>query len=197
MKIILASSSPRRKKILESIGTKFNVIKPVFDESSISYNKNPKEYCKTLAIKKAESIMNDTPNSIIISADTIVICKSKLLNKPENKKDAFRMLNLLSGIKHEVYTGVAIANSTENKVISLFHEKTEVEFKKLNQNIINYYIKNYKPYDKAGSYGIQEFSSLFVKKINGCYFNVIGLPISALYDEIKKLNLEHFILKSL
>ena len=197
MKIILASSSPRRKKILKSIGTKFNVIKPVFDESGISYNKNPGEYCETLAIKKAESIMNNLSNSIVISADTIVICKSELLNKPENEKDASRMLNLLSGVKHDVYTGVAIVDSTKNKVISLFHEKTEVEFKKLNQNIINYYIKNYKPYDKSGSYGIQEFSSLFVKKINGCYFNVIGLPISSLYDEIKKLNLEHFILKSL
>ena len=141
--------------------------------------------------------MNDTPNSIIISADTIVIYKTELLNKPKNKKDASRMLNLLSGVKHKVYTGVAIANSAKNKAISLFHEKTEVEFKKLDQNIIDYYIKNYKPYDKAGSYGIQEFSSLFVKKINGCYFNVIGLPISTLYDEIKKLDLEHFILKSL
>ena len=124
MKIILASSSPRRKKILESIGVKFNVIKPVFDESSISYNKNPEEYCKTLAIKKAESIINDTPNSIIISADTIVIYKTELLNKPENRTDASRMLNLLSGVKHEVYTGVAIANSAKNKAISLFHEET-------------------------------------------------------------------------
>ena len=106
------------------------------------------------------------------------------------------MLNFLSGKKHEVYTGVVIGKS-KDEVVSSFYEKTDVEFRKLNQNMINHYIERFKPYDKAGSYGIQEFSSLFVKKIDGCYFNVIGLPVSALYEEIKKLNLEHFILKSL
>lgn len=195
MKIVLASSSPRRRKILESIGLEFDTIVPKFDEKSVVYNGLPEKYCQVLAIKKMESVINKVSDSIIISADTIVICKSKLLNKPKNRQDASRMLNFLSGQKHTVYTGVALGFG-KDRVMSSFYEKTVVEFKELSQDMIDYYIEKYEPYDKSGSYGIQEFSSLFVKKIDGCYFNIIGLPVSALYDEIKKLNLEHFILKS-
>jgi len=177
MKIILASASPRRKEILKKITNNFIVYPSNFDESSIPINNNVEEYCKNLALQKAIDISNKFPSKYVIGADTIVYCNNKILGKPKNNLDAKKHLLLLSNKKHIVYTGVAVVN--KSKIIQKsFIDKTSVLFHKLDINDINYYIKNYKPFDKAGSYAIQDWSSIFVKKINGCFYNVVGFPLS-------------------
>lgn len=177
MKIILASASPRRKEILKKITNNFKVYPSNFDESSIPINNNPKEYCKDLAIYKATDISSKFPDKFIIGADTIVYCNNKILGKPKNKSEAKEHLLLLSNKEHIVYTAVALVNKSK-KIQKSFIAETSVLFYKLNINDINYYIKNYKPFDKAGAYAIQDWSSIFVKKINGCFYNVVGFPLS-------------------
>lgn len=128
-----------------------------------------------------------TGKGIIITADTIVVLKKHVLGKPKNKKDAFRILKLLSGKTHIVYTGYTIKNTSTGKTI-FGYEKTDVTFNKLEDKLILDYIAGGSPMDKAGAYGIQDdFGAVFVKKINGCYYNVIGLPISKVYKSLKNI----------
>ena len=177
MKIILASKSPRRKEILKKITNNFKVHPSNFDESSIPINDNPEKYCKDLALYKAADISNKFPDKYIIGADTIVYCNNKILGKPKNNLDAKEHLLLLSNKEHIVYTAVALVNKSK-KIKKSFIAKTNVLFYELNINDVNYYIENYKPFDKSGSYAIQDWSSIFVKKINGCFYNVVGFPLS-------------------
>ena len=189
MEIVLASASPRRKEILSKITKDFKVYPSNFDESSIPINNNPKEYCRDLAIYKAQDISNKFPNKFIIGSDTIVYCNKKILGKPKNMLEAKNHLLLLSNNEHTVYTAIALINKSKNFQKS-FIDKTNVLFHKLNTSDINYYIKNYKPLDKAGSYAIQDWSSIFVKKINGCFYNVVGFPLSKFHKLFSKdLNL--------
>ena len=187
MKIILASKSPRRKDLLKKAGIKFKIIDSKLDESTIPLIE-PKKYCQKLATLKAEAILKKHPQDLILAADTIVCIDNKILEKPIDKQDAFNMLTLLSGRTHKVYTGVSILSK---KTDLNFVEKTEVTFFNLSKSEIKSYIKNNPPYDKSGSYGIQDDSLFFVKKINGSYENVIGLPISKLHRlllELKVVN---------
>ncbi|MBC8197491.1 MAG: septum formation protein Maf [Candidatus Marinimicrobia bacterium] len=185
MEIILASQSPRRKQILSTLGLKFKVIPSEFDESIIKYNNIPSEYCETLAFRKAEYIANKQHNKLVIGADTIVICDNEILQKPKNVQMASTFLKKLSGKSHQVFTGISfILNHKQHT----FHESTTVKFKKLSNYEINHYIYNFNPMDKAGGYGIQDWSSIFVKSINGCYFNVVGFPISRVYSELQLFN---------
>ena len=183
--IILGSNSPRRKKILEELGLKVKVIGSNIDESIIQ-NKNLEKVPVLLAKKKAFALKNKIKsNDLLITADTIVLLKDEILTKPQNEEDAKRILSKISSKTHQVITGVCILiNGKEYS----FSNTTKVSFDKLDLNEIDFYIKKYKPFDKAGSYGIQEWIGLIgIKKINGSYSNVVGLPASRLYQELKRL----------
>lgn len=186
MEIILASQSPRRKELLKKIGFTFKVIPSSFDESTVPYKQNPEAYCKLLSVKKAEEVAGRTSSGLIISADTIVVLKNELYPKPENIRESIKFLKNLSGSTHQVYTGVSIL-SKHAGIHHSFVEKTDVSFYALSTSEITHYVMDEIPLDKAGGYGIQDFSSVFVEKIDGCYFNVVGLPISRFYRELKNI----------
>ncbi|MDC1024352.1 Maf family nucleotide pyrophosphatase [Flavobacteriales bacterium] len=181
---ILGSNSPRRKEILQNIGLKFSVCPSNINEN---FNKEIEldDIPVFLAEKKANALKNKLKeNDILITADTIVIHNNELLSKPENTYQAKEMLGKISGKSHKVITGVCLS-SKNNK--SIFSSKTIVTFNDLDKFEIEFYINKFKPFDKAGSYGIQEWIGLIgIKKIEGSYTNVVGLPASMLYVELKK-----------
>ena len=184
--IYLASKSPRRRKLLKQLGIKFksfsvNTIEDVFD------GEHPVDCVKRLAQAKMNRALKKVHNSVLITADTIVVLDRRVIGKPKNKKDALRILSLLSGRLHTVYTGFCVLNQKTNKSILDF-EKTQVEFRKLTKDEIFDYVNGGSPMDKAGAYGIQDdFGAVFVKKINGCYYNVVGLPLTKLYNALRKI----------
>lgn len=187
MDIILASASERRKELLERITRKFEVVVSEFDESSVLYNNNIEEYVEELAFKKAESVsLMSNNNSLIIGCDTIVFHKGKILGKPKDNDEAFRMLSSLSGDYHTVYTGVAIINN-KTKEVEKFNVASKVLFSKLTKDEISSYIKTGEYIDKAGAYGIQGFGGLFVEEIQGCFYNIVGLPINKLYRKLSNI----------
>ena len=188
MKMILASSSPRRKELLQHLDYPFDIILPNVDESLLAPNSNPEQYCITLAEMKAKDISQYYPHSLVIGADTIVVLENQILNKPEDSVQAENMLSMLSGKTHKVYTGVCL-KWMENNIQHAFAETTLVTFRELDNQDILHYIETCPPYDKAGSYGIQDWSSVFVKNIQGCYDNVVGFPLSRFYQELKKLQI--------
>jgi len=197
MKIILASKSPQRKKILHQINLKFKVCEPkpekenqgvIFANSLYKSGEIDESlYCKFLAFHKANEISNNNPNSLVISADTIILFNKKILGKPKNKSEAVKYLKLLSNNIHYVLTGVCLLHKNK-KIKKMFYDKTIVYFNKLNDSDIKFYVKYFNPTQRAGAYGIQEWSSIFVKKINGCYYNVVGFPLPKFYKLFKKIN---------
>ena len=188
MKFILASSSPRRRELLLRLQTPFDIILPDVDESIIPPEGSPETYCTALAELKANDISQHYPNNLVIGSDTIVVLDNNIMGKPEDKKMAQNMLKTLSGKTHHVYTGVCLKWADKN-IHHLFAEITMVTFRELSEADINHYIESCPPYDKAGSYGIQDWSAVFVKEIKGCYDNVVGFPISRFYEELKKLGI--------
>lgn len=183
--LILASGSPRRKFFLEELGLDFEVrLKPI-DEHFPS-NLQGHEVSDYLAVSKAKPFLDELcPEEILITADTIVWCDNAALNKPENEEHARSMLRQLSGTEHEVISSVAITTSKSQELIT---ETTRVKFKELEPEEIEYYIKNYKPFDKAGGYGIQEWIGYIgIEWIKGSYFNVMGFPVQKFYESIRKL----------
>lgn len=182
--LILASKSPRRQYLMKELGLDFEVHTKEVDES-FPENLKAQEIPLYLCQKKADAFDEElTDNTIVITADTIVWIDNQVLNKPENFDDAVRMLKLLSGKKHEVYTGVCLRSKNKTKT---FYALTSVYFKELSQEEIEYYINNFNPYDKAGAYGAQEWIGyIAVEKIEGSYFNVMGLPVRELYEELLK-----------
>ncbi len=181
-KIILASQSPRRHYLLKEIGLEFEIkLKQFVDETYPDHLKR-EEIPLYIAGKKAEIYGKLEDNEILITADTIVWLKDKVLQKPIDQDDAVKILKELSGNCHQVYTGVCI-KSNDKEVI--FSACTDVYFKKLTYPEIDYYINHFRPFDKAGAYGIQEWIGYIgVEKINGSFFNVMGLPIQKLYTEL-------------
>ena len=188
MKIILASSSPRRRELLLRLQTPFDIVLPDVDESIIPPEGSPETYCTALAELKANDISQHYPNNLVIGSDTIVELDNNIMGKPEDKIMAQNMLKTLSGKTHHVYTGVCLKWADKN-IHHLFAEITMVTFRELSEADINHYIGSCPPYDKAGSYGIQDWSAVFVKEIKGCYDNVVGFPISRFYEELKKLGI--------
>lgn len=184
-RILLASKSPRRKQLLEDAGFKFETITSKEVEEIIPKDIANSDVAIFLSELKANAYKPDLKeNEILISADTIVCLENKILGKPKDYNDAFKMLMALSGKKHKVITGVTICSL--KKQVS-FADVTSVKFKKLSENEINYYITNYKPFDKAGSYGIQEWIGYIgITKIKGSYFNVMGLPVQKVYEALSK-----------
>lgn len=187
MKYILASASDRRQELLKRIVQDFDIIVSNFDEDSIKFNNNVEEYVKLLAKGKAMDVFKtQKEEKIIIAADTVVVLNNQILGKPKSKQDAFNTLKMLSGNTHRVYSALAVLNTKNNKLITrcLY---TEVEFDVLSDEEINLYINTGEPLDKAGSYGIQGLGGVFVKKINGCYYNVVGLPLNELKNILKEI----------
>ena len=184
--LLLASKSPRRQYLLKELGLDFEVRTKEVDESfpdDLKAHEIPLYLCE----KKAHAFDEELKeNTIVITADTIVWLPqtNEVLNKPEDFDDAVRMLQLLSGKMHEVYTGVCLKSKSKTKS---FYALTKVYFKPLTLQEIEFYINNYQPYDKAGSYGAQDWIGLVaVEKIEGTYFNVMGLPVKELYEELQK-----------
>lgn len=194
-KYILASASPRRQYLLKEAGIDFECIPSIgVDEeliaSQILERNNVELYWipETLAKEKAREVETRVPKgSIIISADTIVVLDGKILGKPKSEMEAVEMLRKLSGNKHTVITGVCLIKAGEPGGISMFNVKTEVNFKRLREDQIQHYVSTYQPMDKAGAYGIQEWIGYYgVSGINGCFYNVMGLPLSALMEELER-----------
>ncbi|MFT5666793.1 MAG: septum formation protein [Vicingaceae bacterium] len=182
--IILASQSPRRKQLLEQLGYSFTQKSKDTDEN-FSAEMPQREVAEYLSNKKAAAFESEIqPNDLIIASDTIVLIENEILNKPADYKEAFEMISKLSGKQHEVITGVCLKSA--KKTVS-FSVSTTVFFKKLKEEEINYYINQYKPFDKAGAYGIQEWIGLIgVDKIEGSFYNVMGLPAKLVYEAIEK-----------
>lgn len=183
--IILASGSPRRQRFFKELDIDFEIIVKEIEEV---YPENLKESEITdyLADLKTTPFKDDLKESdLLITSDTIVWFENKALGKPKNYEDAFKMLKSMSNKTHTVVTSVSIKNTHFQKI---FNDRTEVTFKNLLDEEIEYYLKNYQPYDKAGSYGIQEWiGKIGIQKIEGSYFNVMGLPIHKLYKELMNL----------
>jgi septum formation protein len=181
---ILASRSPRREQLLRELGLVFDIEVIDFKEEYPVplYGAGIAEY---LANEKARQFSGKiSDNDIVITADTIVWCDNKVLNKPSDEKEAIEILRFMSGKTHEVITGVTLFS---NHVVHTFSETTKVTFSNLTEAEINYYVREFKPFDKAGAYGIQEWIGLAgITSIEGSYFNVMGLPVQKLYTELKK-----------
>ena len=183
--VILASASPRRKELLEQLGLQF-VINPAHIDESMFLNEDALKYVRRLSKEKGRAIAEKYPEHIVISADTIVVYNEKMLGKPIDKADAFRMLRLLSGNTHKVITAFSILCGIKNINITE-DELTEVRFRDLSDTDINEYIDGGSPMDKAGAYGIQDLSAILVRSISGCYYNVIGFPIAHFKETWDKL----------
>ncbi len=183
-RLILASQSPRRQHLLRESGIVFEIAERDFDESFPEELKG-KEIAEYLAQSKAEQLLKEfnDENTVVITADTIVWVKGKMLGKPHDYESAFGILKNISGCTHEVITGVGLLNGVRLKV---FSESTLVTFDTLTDETIDYYIRNYKPYDKAGAYGIQDWIGIVGNTdINGSFFNVMGMPVNRLLRELE------------
>ena len=183
--IILASASPRRKTILSQVDIDFTV-EPSKINEDFSIDLLPKGFCEHWAREKAIDIAKGHSDKLIIGADTIVIINDKILGKPRTYKESFAMLKSLSGKTHQVLTGVSLIH-LDLGIDFTFNEATNVSFCILTDDDINEYIDKCKPYDKAGSYGIQDGFSVYVEKINGCFYNVMGFPISRFHKFYKAI----------
>ncbi|MEZ4525363.1 MAG: Maf family protein [Desulfobacterales bacterium] len=180
--LILASESPRRKYLLEQAGLDFAVIPSRFDESSVHLSQ-PEVYVKTLAQAKAAEVAEKYPQSWVIGADTIVLIGNAILGKPGSKDEARDMLGRLSGQTHQVFTGYAICCKSRNRLFS-DAVRTDVCFKQLSREEIEWYIHTKEPFDKAGAYAIQGLGTFLVKSINGSYTNVVGLPVCEVIETL-------------
>ena len=177
---ILASASPRRKNLLNQIGIEFSIIPSNINED-FKLALPPEAFTEHWARVKALNVSKNHPGSLIIGADTVVVLDGQILGKPKDENDSKDMLLKLSGKTHEVITGVSLIH-IDSKIDITFNERTYVSIKTLTISDILQYIRIYEPFDKAGSYGIQDGFSVHIDKINGCYYNVMGLPISKFYS---------------
>jgi len=184
--VILASASPRRRKLLKQMNLNFKVLKVYVDES-FKKEEKPVHIVKRLSKLKLNKAVETNHKGIYISADTIVVLNGKVIGKPIDKNDAEKILKRLSGKTHSVYTGFSVYNSFNGKIITDY-EKTLVTFRKLGLHEIREYIADGSPMDKAGAYGIQDdYGAVFIEKIKGCYYNVVGLPLTKLYQSLLRI----------
>jgi len=183
-KLLLASASPRRREILENLGFEFEVLPSDVDESEVQWS-DPVGSAKLLAEIKGVDAQMARPRKTIIAADTIVLCDGKVMGKPSTSDEAHEMLEALSGRMHEVVTGIALIAPPNIRLIE--SESTKVFFRGLSAHEISRYIETREPFDKAGAYAIQGYASAFVERIEGCYFNVVGLPVTRLFSMFRRL----------
>lgn len=188
MEIILASGSPRRRELLERMGIReFTVISPAADES-LEDGAPPAEQVERLSRRKADAVAAQAdPDALIIAADTVVALEGTILGKPADEEEAFRMLSALSGVRHQVYTGVTVARGGRTLTR---HEVTSVDFRSLEPEEVELYIATGECMDKAGAYGIQGYGALLVEGINGDYYNVVGLPVACLAQMLKEFGVD-------
>lgn len=186
MNIILGSNSPRRKELLSLLGYKFIVVSPDIDETVDGSNMI--DMVEKISLKKANSLQAEYYGNLIICADTIVVVNDQYLGKPKNKDDAFKMIKLLQNNVHQVYTAVTVIYFDK---VYTFHTKTDVYVNDMDDEEISEYISTDEPYDKAGGYGIQGQFARYIERIDGDYYNVMGLPISKLDRLIKEIKNSH------
>jgi len=186
-KIILASASPRRKQLLKQIGLRFKV-EPSNYEENIRSALEPHELAQKISLQKAEVVASKHKDAIVIAADTFIVFGGQILGKPGTEKEARKMLKMISGKSHSVITGLSIIDTGKNKKLSKSVE-TKIHMRKLTPAEINAYVESKEPLDKAGAYAIQGLGAVFVEKIEGDYFNVIGLPLSALTEALKEFGI--------
>jgi septum formation protein len=187
MEFVLASASERRQELLKRIVEDFKIVISNFDETSVNFGGDCDEYVKVLALGKAREVADRTKDeSMVIGSDTIVYHNGKILGKPKDEQDAYNMLKSLSGSSHKVYSGIAVINTASNE-IKMDSVCTEVFFSTLSEEQISRYIASAEPMDKAGAYGIQGNGGIFVEKIHGCYYNVVGLPLNRLYFMLREM----------
>ena len=187
MKIILASKSPRRKEILQTLGFEFEVVTADTDESSTETD--PRALTRDLAERKGREVAKAITQKdvLVISCDTVVWCDGKILGKPKDEADATAMLKLLSGRKHTVTSGLSLSFNGETVTDS---EDTDVYFAELSNDFIDKYVASGDPMDKAGGYAVQGVASMWIEKIDGCYFNVVGLPVRLLCRLLEQSGLD-------
>lgn len=185
--IILGSQSPRRKEIFSFFSFPFTQKSPSFDEDSVPFNGDPESYVCQLAIGKAQSLIEHHPQNTIVTADTIVYCEGSVFGKPTNREDAFAMLTKLSGRWHTVYTGISLFHNVE---IYTQAEATKVQFNSLSPEQIKAYHDAIQWSDKAGGYSIQTVGGMIIQKIDGCFYNVFGLPINTLRELFNKIGID-------
>ncbi|MBI5739196.1 MAG: septum formation inhibitor Maf [Nitrospirae bacterium] len=185
---MLASASPRRKDILSMTGLPFTVYASDYDED-LALPLKPRELARFLSRKKAEAVAHKYSNAIIIAADTFIVFKEMLLGKPRTDKEAGQMLSMLNGKAHSVITGFTILDSSDGKTVSRSVE-TKVYFRKLSNEEIITYVGSKEPLDKAGAYAVQGLGAVFIKKIEGDFFNVMGLPLCALTECLKEFGIQ-------
>jgi septum formation protein len=186
--IILASTSPRRKELLEQIGLNFKVFPSQYEED-LKQDLPAEELVKVISLGKATEAAESCPDSIVIAADTIGVIRKEILGKPKNADEARKMLARLQGKSHRVITGYTVLDSKTNKVIRNFVE-TRVYLKNLTTEEIRSYVSSGEPLDKAGAYGIQGLGAVIVEKIVGDYYNVMGLPLSSLAESLKEFGID-------
>lgn len=186
--IILASASPRRSELLRNMGLDFSVVVSDADEASVDRDVPPEIYVQELALLKAASTakkITDREDAIVISADTVVVNNGAILGKPDSEAEAERMLSELSSRTHQVFTGICVLRIRDAYTVCKA-VRTDVTFKELSKEKIRRYIDSGEPMDKAGAYGIQGLGAMLAERINGDYFNVVGLPVSALSDILEQ-----------
>ena len=188
-RLILASNSPRRRELLRNAGFQFDVRPSGIEENRLP-GESPEDFARRLARDKARDVARKSaPGSLVLGADTVVAINGEILEKPVDAADAARMLRMLSGQTHRVITGVCLVRVPE-AVLAWTHETTLVTFRNLTEEEIGSYIESGEPFDKAGGYGIQGLASRFVPRIEGCYFNVVGLPIPLVYEILRSIGLK-------
>lgn len=192
MDLILASRSPRRVEMLAKLGFKFNVVVSNVDEGTVKFGANPAKSIEEIASLKSNAVFKTLTDvaklhTVVLGADTVVVCDGEILLKPSDADEARETLRKLSGRKHQVITGVAL---TSAKGTETFSTVTDVYFRDLSDETINNYIMSGEPMDKAGAYGIQDKGSLLVAKIDGDYFNVVGLPISKTAEKLENYGIK-------
>lgn len=186
MKMILASASPRRKMILEQAGFAFEIC--VSEMEEVITSTEPAAVVEELSAQKAGDVAKKyPPDVLVIGADTVVACMGQILGKPKDEEDAIRMISMLSGKTHQVYTGVTLINSGN---VHTFHAVTDVEVCELNPEEIQSYVNSKEPLDKAGAYAIQGAFAKYITKINGEYNNVVGLPIAKIYAQCREIGID-------
>ena len=182
MKLILASSSPRRRELMSALNYEFEIAAADIDET-VTENKEPGLIVSQLALQKAEAVFQNSPDALVIGADTLVFLGGRPLGKPSDEAEAVRMLRALSGRWHVVFSGVAIVSKEKRDT---FFVRTAVKFYELSDDFIARYVATGEPLDKAGAYGIQQFGALLVERIDGDYFNVVGLPVASLARHLEQ-----------
>lgn len=186
MRFVLASASARRQELLQRMNIPYEIIVSDFDEDSVSFEGNPSDYVKELAMEKANSVSETlSGDSLVIGADTIVYANGQILGKPKNRQDAKRMMKLLQGTDHYVYSGVALIHLARN-LKTAFSVVTTVSFSKMDDNEIEFYLTRDEWQDKAGAYGIQGAAGIYIRGIHGDYYNVMGLPLQELYTRLRE-----------